>query len=258
MPSPLKELTANVHGSTDGTKYDEMCLLDVSRRSNEAKALTIIADLVAKVFKGDNEDELKLAMIQLYDLVNNWKTQKEFIQVDGHVAVVCSMTKHPDCLDLQSMGVCMLRYIVVMESEQAKSALVKVKGIEVILTAMQKFPLDKNILGNGLWILRSLTVLSCRDREANAHALVSEHNAVSLIIDAVNHLSNDSVRPLTFGDKLSIYNACSLLVNLAGIEHLRNSIRDANAKTALANIFEKFKDDTCIRKKVKELLKLLD
>lgn len=123
-------------------------------------------------------------------------------------------------------------------------AVTKVKGIEAILAAMKRYPLDENVQHSGLWCLRHLISTN----EANANVLIMKLDGVPMIIETMS----------SFAESAEIARvACKLLKNLCRFEKLKKAIFSAKAATALASAIDKHQDHDEIQKFGREAIKLL-
>jgi len=172
--------------------------------------------------KGGNR---KQAIIQLAvamtgnDDAKHAEIQKQFYQVGGHLAVTKAMTRHPDCNIVQENGIKIL-VNASYKSEDLKSAIADVGGIDMILAAMIRFPLHEGITILGLQGLSNLCL-----HASNSEALVIKHNGVPVIVERLGSFKDDH--------RVVLW-ACRVIHKLSGVETLRKTLFEAKTLSALS------------------------
>lgn len=172
------------------------------------------------------------------------ESQKEFFQLGGHATVVRLMKEHLACKLVQYYSLLVLANAVYMTSDSCRIVLGKVKGIEAIVAAMKRYPLDAGIQLRGLLCLHNMM------NEANAHVLVTTLNKSAFIVQRMKAFMGR-------GDDNVVQAACILLKSLSRFEVLRKHLVKAKAVTALGAIFESDKFSVETKRSAHEALNLL-
>ena len=229
----------------------------VSQRTNEkdsgeaAGACEATMDeLVLEIMEREDEDVLKETMEKIRALLYNEKddkiseeAQNDFFQLGGHLALVCVMKKHLQCLEIQKIGISIFLSECRGEIDVIGQAIGRVGGMQAILGAMKNHPNDDHIV---YYAIKALYNLICL--EANAEMFVSSTDGVSVILESMKTFA---------GDGETLYEACDLLHSLCEYEQLRNELDNAKVGTSLMVAYEDNKDNDEIRKMAKDAIVLL-
>jgi hypothetical protein len=200
-------------------------------RNNDVRTLEHAMFRLTKYLRYENDDD-KLAV-----------KQEAFFQVGGHAAVVSAMREHPNCEMLQTHCIFIL-LTATYSNVLIRTSVAKVKGIQAIVAAMEKFPCDKVVICDGFGALRNIVF----EHESNANMLVSKLGKILFCVERMKEFQHDAE---------VTKNACELMWNLSHFEHLRTPIVNANAVSALVAAIDGHKDNPDIQEDAREAVMML-
>jgi hypothetical protein len=120
----------------------------------------------------------------------------------------------------------------------------KVKTIQAILAAMERFSSDFGVVSNGFGALRDIVL----DHQVNTDLLATKIRGIPVVVEAITEFrtNHDVVR-----------RACQLLKHLADFEQLRKSLVEAKVLITLARVIDDHKDNDEIQEVARQTMKLL-
>jgi hypothetical protein len=190
------------------------------------------------------EEAMENLFIILYAVSDDseiMERQKHFFLLGGHTVVVRVMKAHPNVNNLQHNGIMVLMNAA-SNNKKVKEAIVEVEGFEVILTAMKKHHSNDGILTDGTKALFNLV----ESHEAHANLFVAKHGGISFLLQGVQKFPN-AVELIEY--------SCIVLNLISSHVKFRKSLVDAKAISALAEVFERHKNNsTIIRTSAREAI----
>jgi len=125
----------------------------------EVKKKRTLEELVTIDLRCDNERAVEEALKQLRAIFHESddrrleKKQSEFFSLGSHATVIQAMIDHPDHKVIQNFGLRVLMSAMHRNNEM-KRAVVKVKGMHVVIATMKQFPSYQDIQFFGLKALK--------------------------------------------------------------------------------------------------------
>lgn len=231
---------ADVHDVAESEEEMWLALpADDSWQFNGSFLEVALTNLAAEISQEMSHLKLETSMSENPQDMNDSFGRSEHYHVG---AILRNMNKYPNRKVLQQHGMKQLLEFT-LENPNLIGGVVRAKGIPTILAAMRRYPFERMLQFRGLQTLCNLS-----GSQANAKALVLQHDGMQVVTDTTSDFSKDAEIVVV---------ACNLTAKLSQVEELKTPIVDAKAIKILADAFDDHKGNREVQKAAREAMTLL-